>query len=140
MQRLELIPGLSRLLNGISHSEPARGWSGLDWGEDFSRVKNRFPDAVASGSGLRLSSPESGPDLGWDISFAFDSNRQLESVSLSYAGSRETADFASLSEQLNQRFGAPVSSTETSQTWQKGGASITLSREPGGGVVFSATG
>ena len=139
MQRLELIPGLNRFLDGLGPGVLSTGWSGLNWDEDFSQVQRRFPDSLESGASLKLSSKQGEVQKAWSITFGFNSSRQLNSVTLSFAGSRETADFAKISAELSRRFGAPVQNTETSQTWRKSGASFTLSRQPGGGLVLNKT-
>jgi hypothetical protein len=139
MQRLELIPGLNRLFEGYSPESISSRWNGLTWGQDFGQVQRYFPKAAEEGGALKLSSEEGEVKKAWTLTFGFNSSRQLSSVSLSYAGGSETADFAELSQAISQRLGAPAQSTGNSQTWYSSGASFTLSRQPGGGLVLNKT-
>ncbi len=138
MWRSDLVPGVVRFFRGLDHQLPLQGWQRVKWGQSYDDVKRYFPQARASGDYELVLEPAQGTvDRPYQITLAFDLNHQLESVTLSFAGSRETADFAELSQRLNYWLGAPVSSTDTSTTWQRDTSQAELSMAPGGGVVLS---
>jgi hypothetical protein len=132
----ELVPGVNRLFQGLSPDAPLKGWGYLRWGQDYDDVRRYFPQARAEDFKLVLG-PEQPVELPYKISLAFDAGHQLESVTLTFAGSRETADFAALSERLTQQFGAPISSSDNTTTWSRDETQAVLSDLPDGGVALS---
>ncbi len=138
MWRSELVPGVVRLFQGLDHQLPMKGWQRVKWGQSYDDVKRYFPQAETSGDFKLVLKPGEGTvERPYQITLAFDQNHQLESVTLSFAGSEEVADFADLSQRLNYWFGAPASSTDTTTTWHRDTSKAELSMAPGGGVVLS---
>ncbi len=133
----ELAPGLNRFFQGVSPQQSLAGWERVRWGMGFDEVQRYYPEAQANQAQTSLKLTGSDVQLPWSISFGFDSSRQLESVSLSFAGSREIKDFATLRDELNRRLGPPVSSTETSATWRRDDSEVSLSKAPDGSLVLS---
>ena len=76
---------------------------------------------------------------GWRLAFAFDAGHLLQSVTLNLEGSSETSDFAAISQTLTRRLGPPKESGNGWQTWRRDDSQVTLSRDPGGGVVLEET-
>jgi len=137
MWRSELVPGVVRFFQGLSHQLPMKGWQRVQWGQSYDDVKRYFPEAQTSGDYKLVLNPEGSVERPYQITLAFDRNHQLESVTLSFAGSEEVADFAELSQRLIYWLGAPASSTDTTTTWQRDQSQAELSIEPGGGIVLS---
>lgn len=136
MWRSELIPGLSRFLQGFDSQSPQDGWERVSWGQSFDTVQRMYVDAVEKDGNLVL---ESGDDLQrqYSITFGFDRNHQLATVTLDFEGSQETADYSAIARALNQKLGAPVKETATSLTWEKDQTQAELSSKPGDQVVLS---
>lgn len=138
MSFLELVPGLSEFFSGLDLSQSLKGWGRVSWGQSFDAVKRNYPQAVeVSGRKLELQPESSPPGRPYKITFAFDSSHQLSSVTLSFSGSRETADYAPIVEEFTRRLGAPVAITGDSTTWTRDQSQITISAQPEGGVVLS---
>lgn len=136
MRPSELTPGLNRFFSGIDTQGRMDGWGRLRWSMSYQDVQRNYPQAQAAAGKLVMASAD--PQARhFQLSFSFDSSRNLQSVTLSFGGSSETADFAEMSQAITQRLGSPAASTETSTTWQRGDSSLTLSRAPNGGVVLS---
>ena len=139
MSELKLVPGLSRLLAGMSTpgSQDIDGWGRLGWGMAYDQVKTRYTQAVEDGPDLKITSTKGGQRKGWSLTFGFDDGRRLDSVTLRFEGGSELSDFSKISRELSARLGAPASTTQTSATWNQGGNTYVLSTEPGQGVVLS---
>ncbi|MBI4799552.1 MAG: hypothetical protein HY794_12685 [Desulfarculus sp.] len=141
MRVLELAAGLKQFFEGLSPRQTQMtGWSRLRWGMSTREVAYNFPQAQADpGDANQMTlAPDPPQDLKYSLSFRFGgAGRQLESVTLSFAGSRGVADFAAISQEISARLGAPLSQTETSTTWQRDGGQLTLSKTAQGGVVLN---
>ncbi len=136
----ELVPGLNRLFGGISPQVSMQGWGRVSWGQSYDAVKTSYPQAEASGADKLVLRPEQSVEQDYTLSMSFGhKTRQLESVTLSFAGSREVDDYAAVTRALSNRLGHPVASDDNSTTWQRDDSTITLSKAPGGGVVLSET-
>ncbi len=135
MSQSDLIPGLHAFFQHLDQRSSWDGWGSVSWGDYFDDVARRYPDAVQSGSSLVMQG--SGANKLYNITFGFDSNRNLSSVTLSFEGGTETADFASISRQFISRLGKPSQSTGTSQTWTRDSTSATAVGRPDSGTVLS---
>jgi len=138
MWRADLVPGLHRFFQGISPEKSLSGWERVSWGDSFADVVRNYPQAGEKNGQLILT-PADPVQRPWTLTFDFDASRQLSSVTLSFAGSQETADFATLSQEITNRLGAPVQSTDATNVWRRDDSEITLSTRPDGGVVLSET-
>ncbi len=142
MQFDPLVQGMGRLFAGISPQTRLSGWERLRWGMSQQEARINYPQAAPSASddSRLLIEPSDPTPNHYAISMQFSAQgRQLTSVSLTFAGSHETADFAQITQELTRRLGAPVSQTRTTTTWRRDETQITLSRDSGGGVVLSET-
>ena len=136
MWRSELVPGLHRFFQGISPQTRLSGWERISWGQSFEEVQRNYLQATEK-NGRLLLTPDESVQRSWTITLGFDTRRELNSVTLAFAGSEETADFAALTQEITRRLGAPVESTDTTNTWRRDDGEITLSMRPDGGVVLS---
>jgi hypothetical protein len=142
MSNMELVPGILSFFSGLGVRQnippTTKGWGRVDWGMSFDTVKTNYPQAIET-SGRKLEyTPEANPQgRDFKFTFGFDSGHQLESFSLSFSGSSETADYATLVQELTRQLGAPVATTTTSTTWNRDETEITLSAQPEGGIVLS---
>jgi len=135
----ELVIGLSEFFSGLDLAGQVSGWGPLSWGVSWQTAVRHFPQAEQmSDYTLRLSSQPSEARQ-WSLEMDFDASRQLQSVTLSFGGSQETADFARISRQLFRRLGHAAQQTATSIVWTRDQSTVTLSRSPGGGLVLSET-
>ena len=136
----ELTSGLNRFWGGLdfsSDSRPITGWGLVGWGasqEDMARIYTGSVD----NEGSLVVSGQDYQKRQYSISFGFNSSRQLNSVTLSFAGGQELADFKPISERIIARFGGPDQVTTTSATWTSGDNEFNLSKSPGGGLVLSS--
>jgi hypothetical protein len=133
MANMELTPGILSFFSGLGNHQSIpqniQGWGRVSWDMSFDVVKRNYPQATeSSGRKLEYVPEESPPGRDYKLTFAFNSGHQLESVTLSFAGSSETADFAILAKEITRRLGAPVAS-DPSQ--------VSLSSQPEGGLVLS---
>jgi len=137
---LELRPGLSAFFAGLDFSRPWRGWGRVAWGMSFDAVKRNYPQATEI-SGRKLEyRPETDPaGRSYKLVFSFDSGHRLSSLTLSFAGVGETADYAKLVREFARRLGAPQALGADSATWFRDQSQVTVSAKPGGGVVLSET-
>lgn len=135
MPQSDLIPGLNAFFQSLDSRSSWDGWGFVSWGDYFDDVARLYPDAVQSGSSLILRGTDT--NKLYNITFAFDSNRNLSSVTLSFEGGTETADFAAISRQFTNRLGKPSQSTGTSHTWAKDSSNATASSRPDSGTVLS---
>lgn len=137
----DLAPGLRQFFEGLSPRQtPMTGWSRLRWGMSTREVAYNFPQAQADpdDAGRMTLAPDPPQNLEYSLSFRFGgAGRQLESVTLYFAGSRGVADFAALSQEISARLGPPLSQTETSTTWRRDGGQLTLAKSAQGGLVLS---
>jgi hypothetical protein len=136
MQPSDLVHGLNRLVGGLDLEGGAPGWGRVRWGMSRRAVAVGYPGAVEK-EGELVRSFSGPPDKAYALSFGFDSGHRLQTVKLSFAGSREAADFAALAERLIRQLGAPTAQDAGGMSWQAGETAISLSREPGGGVALS---
>jgi hypothetical protein len=139
---MELVPGILSFFSGLGVKQnipvTSQGWGRLKWGMNFDTVKTNYPQASEiSGRKLEYTPDSSPPGRNFKYTFEFDSGHQLDSVTLDFSGSSETADYADLVEQISRQLGAPVSSTATSTTWNQDQTQVNLSSEPDGGIVLS---
>jgi len=136
MRPSELTPGLTRFFSGIDPQVRLSGWERLRWSMSYEQVQSNYPQTKPSGGNLVMASDD--PQARhFQLTFSFDASRSLQSVSLTFGGSSETADFAEMSQAITRRLGAPVESTTTSNTWRRDDTTVTLSNTPGGGIVLS---
>ncbi|CAO0823039.1 conserved hypothetical protein [Desulfarculales bacterium] len=137
----DLSPGLNQLFGGFSLRQSAiQGWSRLSWGMGVVDALRNYPQAQASATGLNFLTltPDSPQNLIYALRFRFSGpGRQLQSVTLSFSGSRGVADFASLNQAVSDRLDALVSQTGNITTWQRDGGQFTLSLSPKDGLVLN---
>ncbi|MCB2188372.1 MAG: hypothetical protein KQJ78_18280 [Deltaproteobacteria bacterium] len=133
----DLAAGLAKLFQGVSPPYRPSGWGRLAWGDDWATVRRNYPDLQET-SPARLTSFSPMPQARtWRLDFGFNATHNLTSITLTFGGGRETADYAYISQELSARYGAPVASTATSATWEMTGNQVRLSSAPGQGVVLS---
>lgn len=142
MSNMELVPGILSFFSGLGVKQnipvTSQGWGRVKWGMSFDTVKTNYPQASeVSGRTLEYTPESNPPGRDFKYTFGFDSGHQLDSVTLEFSGSSETADYAALVERISRQLGAPVASTPTSTTWNQDQTEVTLSREPEGGIVLS---
>lgn len=137
----DLAPGLKQFFEGLSPRQTqVQGWSRLRWGMSTREAAYNFPQAQADPDDANKMTlqPDPPQSLEYSLSFQFGgAGRQLESVTLAFAGSRGVADFAAISQEISARLGAPLSQTETSTTWLRDGGQVSLSRSAQGGLVLN---
>ena len=138
MERSRLVEGLNRFFSGVDPQQPLRGWGRVRWGQSYDAVRRDYPQARPENGQLHIE-PSEGDQGGWRLAFAFDAGHLLQSVTLSLEGSSETSDFAAISQTLTRRLGPPKESGDGWQTWRRDDSQVTLSRDPGGGVVLEET-
>ncbi len=142
MANMELVPGILSFFSGLgawqSIPQSVQGWGRVSWGMSFDTVKLNYPQATeTSGRQLEYVPEANPPGRDYKLTFAFDSGHQLNSVTLSFAGSSETADYAIMVQELTRRLGTPVATSASSATWNADESQATLSSLPDGGVVLS---
>jgi len=138
MAATDLVQGLTSLLSNLNPSSGPPQWGRVSWGMSRDAVATRYPSAVESSGDLVLSSTAGEAGRPYTMTLGFNATHQLETVTLNFAGSSETADFAAMAQRITRQLGsAPVEQTWDSMTWQRGDEEMTLTKSPGGGVVFS---
>jgi hypothetical protein len=142
MGNMELVPGILSFFSGLGVSRnippTTQGWGRVTWGMNFDTVKMNYPQAIeTSGRKLEYTPDSNPPGRDFKFTFGFDSGHQLESFTLSFSGSSETADYADLVQEFNRHLGNPVATTTTSTTWNRDQSQVTVSKLPDGGVVVS---
>jgi hypothetical protein len=135
----ELVIGLTEFFSGLDLSGQVTGWGPLSWGMSWQSALRHFPQAEQKSDYTLSLNSSPGEARQWSLELDFDAGRQLQSVTLSFAGSQETADFARISRQLSRRLGHAAGQTQTSSVWTRDQSTVTLSRSPGGGLVLSET-
>ncbi len=139
MDSSELAIGLAEFFSGLDLAGQVSGWGPLSWGMSWQSARRHFPQAAeVSDYTLRLSSSASEARQ-WSLDMDFDAGRRLQSVTLSFGGSQETADFARISRQLARRLGHAAQQTAAGSVWTRDQSTVTLSKSPGGGLVLSET-
>jgi hypothetical protein len=142
MANMELVPGILSFFSGLGESRKipptTQGWGRVTWGMNFDEVQRNYPQAVEiSGRKLEYTPESNPPGRDYKFTFGFDSGHQLESFTLSFSGSSETADYATLVQDFIRHLGHPAATTTSSSTWYKDESQVTLSKQPDGGVVVS---
>lgn len=142
MANMELVPGILSFFSGLGEMgripSATRGWGRVTWGMNFDEVKTNYPQALEiSGRKLEYTPESSPPGRDFKFAFGFDSAHQLESFTLSFSGSSETDDYATLVQEFIRHLGQPAATTNTSTTWYRDESQVTLSKQPDGGVVVS---
>lgn len=141
MSDTSLVQGLTSFLSSLSPQQKLQGWDRLTWGMGEREFLANYPQAQARpGFDHQYQIMAGDPTANhYAISFDFSRpGRQLQSVTLTFAGGQETAGFAAISQEMTRRLGAPASQTQTSTTWQKDATRVTLSLSPQGGLVLSS--
>ncbi len=144
MANMELVPGILSFFSGlgVSRNVPptTQGWGRVTWGMNFDTVKMNYPQATETNGRKLEYVPESSPSgRDFKFTFGFDSGHQLDSLTLSFSGSSETADYANLVQEFNRLLGNPVATTTSSTTWNRDQSQVTVSKQPDGGVILSET-
>ncbi|MGD8561657.1 MAG: hypothetical protein PVG03_03950 [Desulfarculaceae bacterium] len=136
MWRSSLVSGLHHFFQGVDLQQGLQGWGRVRWGQSFDAVKLNYPQAVENNGKLTLSS-EDPSQRHWSLDFGFDSSHRLSSVSLTFAGGEETADFADINREITRRLGPPAQTSSSGNIWLRDDTQVSLSRLPEGGLVLS---
>lgn len=142
MSNMELVPGILSFFSGLGVRQniptTTQGWGRVDWGMNFDTVKTNYPQAKEIGGRKLEYTPETNPPgRNFKFTLGFDSGHQLNSFTLDFSGSSETADYATLVQELTRQLGTPVATTASSTTWNRDQTQVTVSAQPEGGIVLS---
>jgi hypothetical protein len=136
-----IVQGLNAFLSSLSPQVKLQGWDRLAWGMSERDLLRNYPQArprPGHDHQYQITSHDPAPNH-YSIIYDFSRpGRQLQGVTLSFAGGQEGANFAAMSQELSRRLGAPVGQTATSSSWQRDSTRVTLSLSPGGGLVLSS--
>ena len=140
MANMELVPGILSFFSGLGVWQKipptTQGWGRVAWGMSFDTVKMNYPQAEEiSGRELEYAPESNPPGRDYKFTFGFDSSRHLDLFALSFGGSGETADYATLVQELSRYLGTPAAATSTGTTWRRDENQIPASKQPEGGLV-----
>lgn len=141
MSQMSIVAGLTGFLSSMSPQLKLQGWDRLAWGTGEKEFLTNYPQAQARQGFDHQYQIIAGDPTANHYAITFDFSRpgrQLQSVSLHFAGGQEIADFATISQEMTRRLGSPASQTQTSTTWRRDTTQVTLSMSPEGGLVLSS--